>query len=49
MRTRKQSVVRQILKVCKGYARMCVVNTRSQNSVTNKTNLLNFSYLQIPI
>ena len=35
MRTRKQSGMRRILKVCKERARVCAVNTRSQNSVTN--------------
>ena len=35
MQTRKQSGVRRILKVYKERARVCVVNTRSQNSVTN--------------
>ena len=37
MRTRKQSVVRRILKVCKERVRVCAVNTRSQNFVTNNS------------
>ena len=36
LRTRKQSGVRQILKVCKERTRVSAVNTRSQNSVRNK-------------
>ena len=35
MRMRKQSGVRQILKVCKEHSRVSAVNTRSQNSVKN--------------
>ena len=37
MRKREQSGVRQILKICKECARVCAVNTRSQNSVTNNS------------
>ena len=35
MRTRKQSGVRRILRVCKERVRVSAVNTRSQNSVRN--------------
>ena len=35
MRTRNQSGVHQISKVCKERACVCTVSTRSQNSVTN--------------
>ena len=35
MRTRKQSVMRQILWIFKEHTRVCAVNMRSQNSVRN--------------
>ena len=42
MRTRKQRGVRQILKVCKEHASVCIVNTRLQNSVTSNNILFIF-------
>ena len=47
MPTRKQSGVRQILRVCKKRVRMSAVNTRSQNPVRNNSIIADHSLVSV--